>query len=56
MTTWTTVDDLAGMIPDGASLAVIRDGCGVAMGVTRALVRRNARDLRLINVPTGRCT
>lgn len=53
MTTWTTVDDLAGMIPDGASLAVIRDGCGVAMGVTRALVRRNARDLRLINVPTG---
>ena len=53
MTTWTTVEDLAGRIPDGATLAAIRDGCGVAMGATRALVRRGARDLHLINVPTG---
>ncbi len=53
MTPWTSTDDLAAMIPDGASLALIRDGCGVAMQVTRALVQRRARDLRLINVPTG---
>ncbi|NQV81197.1 MAG: CoA synthetase, partial [Alphaproteobacteria bacterium] len=53
MTTWTTVDDLASMIPDGSALALIRDGCGVAMSATRALIRRGVRDVRLVNVPTG---
>ncbi|MDA0367581.1 MAG: CoA synthetase [Proteobacteria bacterium] len=53
MTTWTTVDEVASMIPDGSALALIRDGCGVAMSATRALIRRGVRDLRLVNVPTG---
>jgi len=53
MTIWTTVDDLADRIADGARIAVIRDGCGVAMAATRSLIRRGARDLKLVNVPTG---
>ncbi len=53
MTNWTSVDELAAQIPDGAALAVIRDGCGVSMAATRVLVRRPVRALRLINVPTG---
>jgi len=53
MTTWTSTDSLATLIPDGANLALVRDGCGVAMTVTQALVRRRIRDLRLVNVPTG---
>ncbi len=53
VTIWTTVEDLAERIPDGARVALIRDGCGIAMAVTYALIRRKARDLRLVNMPTG---
>jgi glutaconate CoA-transferase subunit A len=53
MTSFVSVDELAAMISDGCRLAVVRDGCGVAMSATRALIRRGVRDLRLVNVPTG---
>lgn len=53
MTRWTPLDDLVKGIADGTQVAVIRDGCGVAMAATAALIRRGVRDLRLVNVPTG---
>jgi glutaconate CoA-transferase subunit A len=43
-------------IPDGASIGLPADYSLVAMEVVRALVRRGARDLKLIGVPTlGLC-
>lgn len=44
---------LAERIPDGSRLALIHEGGGAAMTVTRALIRRQARNLRVVNVPTG---
>ena len=51
MTETTTIEDLAARIPDGASLALAPDYSGCALAVVRALIRRGARDLRLIAVP-----
>ena len=47
-----TTDALAARIPDGAKLAVFKDR-SCAMEVTRALVRRRARGLHLVCVPTS---
>jgi glutaconate CoA-transferase subunit A len=47
----STVSDLAARIPDGASLALAPDYSGCALAVVRALIRRGARNLRLIGVP-----
>jgi glutaconate CoA-transferase subunit A len=52
MTELITLEALAGRIPDGASLAIPPDYSGVAMAATRALIRRKARGLRLLAVPT----
>lgn len=41
-------DDLAARIPDGALVAVPRDHSGVPMETVRALIRRQARGLRLV--------
>ena len=49
----TTVEDIAARIPDGALIGVPKEDGGVAMAVTRALIRRNARNLRLVTVPTS---
>jgi glutaconate CoA-transferase subunit A len=46
-----TISELATRIPDGASLALAPDYSGCALAVVRALIRRGARDLRLIGVP-----
>ena len=48
-----STDDLAGRIPDGSLIAIPKDEAGVAMSVTRALINRNARGLRLLCVPTS---
>lgn len=48
---FTTAADLAARIPDGARVAIAQDSVGVAMAVTRELVRRGARDLHLVCVP-----
>ncbi len=45
------VDALAAQIPDGALVALPPDYAGVSVAATRALVRRRARDLRLVSVP-----
>ncbi|MBI1397824.1 MAG: CoA synthetase [Betaproteobacteria bacterium] len=42
---------IAARIPDGARVAIPQDAVGVSMAVTRALVARGARDLRLVCVP-----
>jgi glutaconate CoA-transferase subunit A len=42
---------LAARIPDGALLALAPDYAGAPMAVVRELVRRGARDLRLLGVP-----
>ena len=47
-----SVDALAARIADGAKVALFKD-CGVPMALGRALVRRRARELHLVTVPTG---
>ena len=47
----TSLDALASMIPNGARLALAPDYSGCALAVIRGLIRRGARDLRLIGVP-----
>ena len=44
---------LAARIPDGAFLAVPPDYSNVPMALTHALIRRGARNLRLLGVPTS---
>jgi glutaconate CoA-transferase, subunit A len=46
-----TPDDLAAKIPDGALIGLPPDYSLVAMEVVRALIRRNAKALRLLGVP-----
>lgn len=48
-----TVDDIAAAVPTGCRLALPVDYAGVAMAVTRPLIRRAPRDLYLIGVPTA---
>ncbi|MBM3541120.1 MAG: CoA synthetase [Alphaproteobacteria bacterium] len=48
-----SLEALARAIPDGALLAIPPDYSGVAMAATRALIRRGAKDLRLLAVPTS---
>jgi glutaconate CoA-transferase, subunit A len=52
MTEILTLEALTERIKDGASLAIPPDYSGVAMAATRALIRRGARGLRLLAVPT----
>ena len=49
----TSLEALAAAIPDGALLAVPKDSSGVAMAATRALIRRDVRNLHLVCVPTS---
>tara|TARA_B100000700_G_scaffold319555_1_gene414895 strand:- start:9912 stop:10733 length:822 start_codon:yes stop_codon:yes gene_type:complete len=46
-------DEIASCIPDGALIGVPKEDGGVSMEITRALIRRNARDLRLLTVPVS---
>lgn len=47
-----TVQELAELIPDGASLALAKEPMS-PMALAHALIRREARDLTLITVPTA---
>ena len=47
------LDRLAAAIPDGASIALPPDYSGCAMAAVAALIRRKARGLHLIAVPSG---
>jgi len=46
-----SLDDLVARVPDGALLAVPADYSGAPMAATRALIRRGAKDLRLVTAP-----
>ncbi len=48
-----SADVLAEHIPDGAKIAVPHDTNGVAMEVSRALIRRGARGLHVVCVPVA---
>ncbi len=48
-----TLDDLAGRIAPGSLLAIPADYGGVAMALTRAIIRQRNRGLRLLCVPTS---
>ena len=45
------VEDIAAAVPDGALLGIPADYSGAPMAVTRALIARGARDLRLYCLP-----
>ncbi len=47
-----TVDSLARLVPHGAMVAIPADYSGIAMELTRALIRAGVRDLHLVCVPT----
>lgn len=47
------LDELAARIEDGASLAIPPDYSNVPLAATAALIRRNARNLNLVAVPTS---
>lgn len=53
MTDFLSLEALAAGIPDGAHVAIPPDYSGVAMAATLALIRRGARGLRLLSVPTA---
>jgi glutaconate CoA-transferase subunit A len=53
MTDFLSLEALAAGVPDGAHVAIPPDYSGVAMAATRALIRRGARGLRLLSVPTA---
>jgi glutaconate CoA-transferase subunit A len=46
-----TLDAMAAQVPDGASLALPPDNSLPSVALAKALIRRGARDLRLIGVP-----
>src|SRR6188472_4364710 len=48
-----TIEEALAAITDGCVLAVAREQSGVAMEATRALIRRGAKDLHLITLPTS---
>ena len=49
----SSADDVAARVPDGAKIAVPHDNNGVAMEVSRALIRRGVRDLHVVCVPVA---
>ena len=51
--TYLSADEIASRIPDGALIGVPKEDGGVSMELTRALIRRKARDLRLLTVPVS---
>ncbi len=48
-----TLDEVLAAITDGCTLLIPRETGGVAMAATRALIRRGARDLDLVTLPTA---
>jgi glutaconate CoA-transferase subunit A len=47
------LDALVGLVPDGAYLVIPPEYGGCAMAATRALVRRGAKNLRLLTLPAS---
>ena len=53
MSNLISVAELAQSIPDGTKLAIAKDGSGVSIVSTVALIERGIRDLHLVCVPTS---
>lgn len=54
MPTSPTIDDLAALVPDGASITVHKgDEPDVPMALARALIRRGVRGLHVVTLPTA---
>ena len=51
--TYLSADEIASRIPDGALIGIPKEDGGVSMEITRALIRRKARNLRLLTVPVS---
>ena len=51
--TYLSADEIASRIPDGALVGVPKEDGGASMEITRALIRRKARNLRLLTVPVS---
>lgn len=51
--TYLSADEIASRIPDGALIGVPKEDGGASMEITRALIRRKARNLRLLTVPVS---
>ncbi len=49
----TGIEALAGRVPDGAKVALVKSASGPPTALARALARRGARGLHLVCVPTG---
>lgn len=49
----TDIEALAARVPDGARIALVKSASGPPMALVRALIRRGARGLHLVCVPTG---
>lgn len=47
-----SIEDLAGLVPDGACVALPPDYSGCAMAAVKALCRRGAQGLHLVGVPS----
>jgi len=48
-----TIEVLASTIQDGSKICIPTDYSGVSMAATRALIKRGAKDLHLVGVPTS---
>ena len=48
---FSTIEDMVGRVPDGASVALAPDYSGCALAAVRALIRRRVQGLHLIGVP-----
>jgi glutaconate CoA-transferase subunit A len=53
MTLFRSISDLAGLIPDGAHIAIPPEYSFVPMELIRGLIRQNAKDLNVLCVPIG---
>ncbi len=53
MTAFVSLDELATLVKDGASIALPADYAGVAMAATRPLIDAGPRNLYVVCVPTG---
>jgi len=53
MAEWLSLDEAAGLIPDGSSLALGGAHAMGPMALTRALIRRGVKGLKLYTAPVG---
>ena len=51
--TYLSVDQIAKLVPDGALIGMPKEDGGAAMALTRALIRRGVKKLRLLTVPVS---